>query len=546
MKKIVYLLMAFTLVFTTACDPMEDVYDEIGESENVIVGDAVYPLSEDDYADLGVDDGFSSVDEAKTLLPSFLSGLYPVWGKDSSVLVEYQMADGLSNLDEVNVYANAESYRLMNADYPAAADNATGFYPSQDPADYIPAILDANIESPVEGQIVLATYKQYVGEVSKGLSDYYREDFNVDLGAWEAINVAGSKSWYASDYNDIFYAKMSAYGDGQNEDWLISPEVDLTSQTNASFQINQTTPFNSGNSDLTSVLVSTDYTTGGDHTAATWDVINIETLPSGDDYDYDYVLSELVDLSAYDGEKIHVAFKYIATDDTAPTWQIDYAVIKVPGVEGTTNGEGMYFTYSSGEWVVSEGVYYLSDSDYDSMGSGPGKYNNFSSSVLPNNYLPAFLKLKDPYAQEEDALIVMYKYYSGGTKVRGNVYEVANGEWIGNSPNLQFGHDGSSWVPDNTIKYALTTPDYQSLGTEYGEPGYYNNFDVREGKTYGPTEENTSIELISVDLNVVLLNNFPGMAEGQKFNVSYNVWTGGDEVWSTKVILTDGVYVLNE
>lgn len=36
------------------------------------------------------------------------------------------------------------------------------------------------------------------------------------------------------------------------------------------------------------------------------------------------------------------------------------------------------------------------------------------------------------------------------------------------------------------------------------------------------------------------------MAEGQKFNVSYNVWTGGDEVWSTKVILTDGVYVLNE
>lgn len=544
MKKIVYLLMAFTLVFTTACDPMEDVYDEIGDTTEAVTGDAVITLTDDDYDDLGVDGGFTSVDEAKTLLPSFLSDLYPVWGENSTALVNYVMADGLSNLEEVNVYTEADSYYLANEDYPQASVNAIGFYPNEAPEDYIPALLDVEFENPEEGKIVLATYKQYINEPVVGNSDYFREDFSGDLGDFETINVMGTKEWYASDYNDDQYAKMSAYGNGQNEDWLISPEIDLTSQTNASFQVNQTTPFNGGNFDLTTVLVSTDYTTGGDHTAATWETITITTLPTGDNYDYDYVLSELVDFSAYNGETIHVAFKYIATDAVAPTWQIDYAVIKLPGVEGDTDSKGMYFVYDGGEWVASEGVYYLSTSDYDSMGTGsgqPGKYNNFSNTTVPEDYLPTFLDTKNPYALEEDTIILTYKYYAGSTVVRGNVYTVTNGVWTGNAPSLQFGYDGSEWVPDNTIKYTFTTADYDSLGTEYGDPGYYDNFDVREGKeNYTTTEDHLEA------INTVLLANFPDSAEGQKYIVYYDVYSGVNEVWNLKVVLTNGEYILQE
>ncbi|MFD1294934.1 choice-of-anchor J domain-containing protein [Lutibacter holmesii] len=543
MKKIVYLLMAFTLVFTTACDPMEDVYEELGTNSEAITGDATIVLTSDDYDELGVDEsGFSSVDEAKTLLPAFLSDLYPVWGENSTALVNYTMADGLSNLEEVNVFTEADSYYLANEDYPQAAVNAIGFYPNEDPADYIPAILDAQFDSPEEGKIVLATYKQYIDEPVVGNSDYFREDFNGDLGAFETINVMGTKEWYASSYGDVEYAKMSAYGNGQNEDWLISPEIDLTNQTNASFQINQTSPFIGGNWDLVSVLVSKDYTTGGDHTAATWETITITTLPSGANYDYDYVLSELVDFSAYNGESIHVAFKYLATDATAPTWQIDYAVIKLPGVEGDTDSKGMYFVYDGGEWVPSEGVYYLSTSDYDSMGTAsgqPGKYNNFSNTTVPEDYLPTFLNAKNPYALEEETIILTYKYYIGSTVVRGNSYTVTDGVWMPNSPSLQFGHDGSEWVPDNTIKYTFTTADYDSLGTEYGYPGYYDNFDVREGKeNYTDTEDHLEA------INTVLLANFPGAAEGQKFIVYYDVYSGINEVWNLKVILTNGEYVL--
>ena len=81
MKKIVYLLMAFTLVFTTACDPMEDVYDEIGDSENIITGDVTFEMSDDDYDFLEQGYGsFSSTDDAKELIPDLLDEKYPVWG----------------------------------------------------------------------------------------------------------------------------------------------------------------------------------------------------------------------------------------------------------------------------------------------------------------------------------------------------------------------------------------------------------------------------------------------------------------------------------
>ena len=533
--------MVLGLVFNSACNPMDEIYDEL-DNEQVIKGDAVLVLTEDDYDELGVDNGFASVEEAKTLLPPYLSSLYPVWGKDSSVLVEYKMADGLSSLEEVNEYANAQSYNLANADYPGAAENAVGFYPSQDPADYIPGILADKIANPIEGQIALATYKQYVGEPVLGISNYYEADFKTagTLLNFEVVNTSGAQVWVETT---SYGAKMSGFSGGAqpNEDWLISPEIDLTNQTNAQFQVNQAINYASGQLDLLTILVSTDYTTGEDPTTATWDTITLTNTPPGTNWTY--LTSDDYAFTAYEGKKIHVAFKYESTATVAATWEVATAVIKVPGVEGETDSKGMYFMYNSaGNWVVAQGVYYLSTSDYDSMGTAsgqPGRYNNFDSKIIPNNYIPSFLTLNNPYAQEEALLIVMYKYYNGATVVRGNAYEVVNGVWTGSTPNLQFGNDGTVWVPDNTIKYEFTTADYDSLGTEYGSPGYYDNFDVRVG-----TPNYESPEEILAYINTVLLKNFPSAQQGQKFTVYYNVYSGAAEVWNMKVVLEGSAYVL--
>ena len=59
-----------------------------------------------------------------------------------------------------------------------------------------------------------------------------------------------------------------------------------------------------------------------------------------------------------------------------------------------------------------------------------GKYDNFSSSVLPEDYLPAFLAIKYPYAQEDDAITIVYEYYANYTNsLLADVYTYTDGVW---------------------------------------------------------------------------------------------------------------------
>mgnify|MGYP005994036215 FL=1 len=55
MKKIFYSFAILSLLLT-ACNPMEDIYEEIDAVESVIAGEAKITLTETDYTD-DVDDG---------------------------------------------------------------------------------------------------------------------------------------------------------------------------------------------------------------------------------------------------------------------------------------------------------------------------------------------------------------------------------------------------------------------------------------------------------------------------------------------------------
>jgi len=176
------------------------------------------------------------------------------------------------------------------------------------------------------------------------------------------------------------------------------------------------------------------------------------------------------------------------------------------------------YTYDSG-WEKTEGAYYLTAPDYDSMGerSGePGQYNNFSSSIPPENYLPRFLTLKYPYAQEEDSMITVYKYFSSGSTLpRAKKYTFTNGEWTDfNTISIktdQYVRGNSGWAFDPTIQYTMVSADYQiivdyvknninasyvsSYGnneTYYGSNAYYKEFQI--GPTYYETSQFNSWE----------------------------------------------------
>lgn len=547
MKKIIYLIVMVGAILTS-CNPIEDINNEIKAQPTAVVGNENYTLTADDYSTLDLGFGsFNSEDEAKSLLPDFLAGMYPYWGQGSSVLVGYNLYVGAA--DGVSDYTGADAYTLANSDYPHGSVNAVGFYPDENPSSFMGAILDTQYPSPVEGQIVLTKYKQYTEQPVEGISNLVNADFKTEqtLIDWTAQSVTGAEVWVGSQYG----AKMSGYASGNqvNEDWLVSPEIDLTTQVNPVFQVTQVLNYGGG-MDFYNVMVSTDYT--DDVTTATWTDINVTPVPPGTSWTA--VTSDDFDLSAYEGQKIHIAFKYESDATTAGTWEIEKALVKVPGVEGTTISKDVFYTYTSGTWKPSTGVYVLSSDDYDSMGEAsgqPGRYNNFDSSMAIDDYIQTFLSLTAPYSygQDDDKVIIIYKYYSssaGATQTRGNLYTVINGAWAGHqstiATTLQFGFDNGVWVPDNTIRYTLTNADYEYLGTALA-----GDTNVSGGlatlTNYHDYDYTWSEDDIIYSLGVLLDKIDPSAAEGQKYLVSYLKYDNGLAELTAALIKTNGTWV---
>ncbi|MEY8869414.1 choice-of-anchor J domain-containing protein [Meridianimaribacter flavus] len=547
MKRIIYCLVLLGLTIT-GCDPMEDVYQETATEADPIIGSDNYTLTSDDYAELELDFGnFSSIDDARTMLPGFLAEKYPFWGEGSSVVVGYKLYVG--NAEGVSDFTGADIYEFTNSDYATTGSDAFGFYPNVNATNEIPAILDAQIASPTEGQIVLAKYDQYTETPEVGLADLVAYNFAGSMEGWTVAEESGADEVWTSQSG---YVQGNGYFGTQiaNEEWLVSPSIDLSGESDLKFQITQELDF-AGDTSLIKILVSTDYT--DDVLTATWDEITLANPATGD-----MASSEDYDFSAYDGETINVAFRYESTDSDAARWRIANLKIKTLGATGNTNSKGEYFMYTGGSWEAVEGVYYLSSADFDSMGEGsgqPGQYDNFGSSISPDDYLPTFLGLTFPYAQEEDELFVIYDYYSSssGAQIRGNLYTVTGGVWTGHESvidtTLQFGFEDGIWVPDNTIRYTMTTDDYATivaaLADQYpsatSSMENYGNMDRRAGN---PAEWTNPMVLDAINVVLDALN--PSAEEEQKYVVTIDVYNGSNTTEDFAVIKIGGEWIYQE
>ncbi len=127
-----------------------------------------------------------------------------------------------------------------------------------------------------------------------------------------------------------------------------------------------------------------------------------------------------------------------------------------------------YFIYNGTIWnldIVKS--YVLVMADYDAMGTGfnqPGFNDNFSTSILPQNYLPAFLKIKYPYAQTNDTKVLCYKFYLGGLQTHIATYTYDGSLWKERATRLdQYIHNGEAWFYDPTIRFTMVASDYQII-----------------------------------------------------------------------------------
>ena len=205
----------------------------------------------------------------------------------------------------------------------------------------------------------------------------------------------------------------------------------------------------------------------------------------------------------------------------------------------------------------------FTNDEYNVMGEG---FANFSSEDEADAKIPIFLLDKFKYDGKVagDIEAIMYKLYTtdvldldedgrtnDSTTYSYVKYFVFDGSaWAAytNTVNetIQFGHDGTTWVPDNTIKYTFSEADYTAvadgLSASYpgpaGSVGNYGNFDRRVGNSAYWSES-----MLLEAINIVLNNVDANAAEEQKYVVTYDIYDGSNGTEDFAVIKLNGSWV---
>ena len=137
------------------------------------------------------------------------------------------------------------------------------------------------------------------------------ENFDDSWGNWTTISVIGDEVWDRDNsygLNGTACAKMSGYSGGalDNEDWLISPSLNLDGLNNIG--LNFYTAMAYTGPDL-ECMVSTDYSGSGDPNVASWTNFSFTFSTEF----FEWTESGNIDLSAYSGSAVYVAFKFTST-----------------------------------------------------------------------------------------------------------------------------------------------------------------------------------------------------------------------------------------
>lgn len=155
--------------------------------------------------------------------------------------------------------------------------------------------------------------------------------FNDGWENWTKYSVSGDQMWdrdLTHGVGSTPCAKMSGYASSANhanEDWLISPQLNLENYMNEKFSFFTATGY-TGNP--LAVLVSSNYDGTGNPNDFTWTDLSSEaTWPTGDPF-WQWTGSGEISISAFAENQVYFAFKYTSTDAASATWEVDDVVVK--------------------------------------------------------------------------------------------------------------------------------------------------------------------------------------------------------------------------
>lgn len=176
----------------------------------------------------------------------------------------------------------------------------------------------------------------------------------ASFNTFTSVNVTGLHNWYFSPY---YGAVCSGYVAGQNyenEDWLISPAINLSQADNATLTFSHTRGsagvVNTGVAEgFYKAFATANYT--GDPLTTQW--IELEGLNHNITTAWQYVSSgELLIPSAARSESSRIAFRYISTIAPSATWEIkNLKVIVDSQVENPGSNVAFKITNWNTEWL---------------------------------------------------------------------------------------------------------------------------------------------------------------------------------------------------
>jgi hypothetical protein len=154
----------------------------------------------------------------------------------------------------------------------------------------------------------------------------FQDGFDTGISNWSTFNALGAQVWGQTNFgNPAPSAYMNGFQSGaqNNEDWLISPAIDLASVTNTIFFF-ETDKRYDGN-DL-EVYMSTDFTGGNPNDNGTWTQLDVILDPNAGSWNT-WTNSGNIDISSADGQMVYIAFKYTSTTSAAATYELDNVTV---------------------------------------------------------------------------------------------------------------------------------------------------------------------------------------------------------------------------
>lgn len=180
------------------------------------------------------------------------------------------------------------------------------------------------------------TENEMTGERCGGAGTVYlTQDFSTlvkyadvsTLAGWKTYPQAGTKTWYGNEVSSRKWVQATAYNSGEASviTWMIAPIIDLTMATEPYLQFESADGYDNGAT--MKLYVSTDY----DGSATPWNFTWTEksfSLPVLTASGYSqFASSGEIDLSAYNGSLLWIAWIYDGGTGRTTTWEVDNVLV---------------------------------------------------------------------------------------------------------------------------------------------------------------------------------------------------------------------------